>query len=42
MEAANVDRTWIRPTVLLCVYGLFSYVKPSEPFLTPYLMVSTV
>ncbi|XP_047211678.1 thiamine transporter 1 isoform X2 [Girardinichthys multiradiatus] len=28
----------IYPTVLLCVYGFFSSLRPSEPFLTPYLM----
>ncbi|KAM9766966.1 thiamine transporter 1 [Menidia menidia] len=26
------------PTVLLCVYGFFSSLRPSEPFLTAYLM----
>ncbi|KAG9494441.1 hypothetical protein GDO78_002004 [Eleutherodactylus coqui] len=25
------------PTILLCIYGFFSYMRPSEPFLTPYL-----
>ncbi|KAJ8253053.1 hypothetical protein GJAV_G00208610 [Gymnothorax javanicus] len=29
---------WIYPTVLLCIYGFFSSLRPSEPFLTPYLM----
>uniref|UniRef100_H2ZIX5 Uncharacterized protein n=1 Tax=Ciona savignyi TaxID=51511 RepID=H2ZIX5_CIOSA len=29
---------WWKPTILLCTYGIFSYMKPSEPFLTPYLM----
>ncbi|XP_066548508.1 thiamine transporter 2-like isoform X2 [Amia ocellicauda] len=29
--------TWVYPTVLLCVYGFFSMMRPSEPFLTPYL-----
>uniref|UniRef100_H2XQC9 Major facilitator superfamily (MFS) profile domain-containing protein n=2 Tax=Ciona intestinalis TaxID=7719 RepID=H2XQC9_CIOIN len=38
MESAASDRSWLKPTVLLCVYGIFSYMKPSEPFLTPYLM----
>lgn len=28
---------WIYPTVLLCLYGFFKEMKPSEPFLTPYL-----
>ncbi|CAL8334989.1 unnamed protein product [Boreogadus saida] len=27
---------WAYPTVLLCVYGFFSTVKPLEPFLIPY------
>ncbi|XP_072235447.1 thiamine transporter 1 [Leuresthes tenuis] len=26
------------PTLLLCVYGFFSSLRPSEPFLTAYLM----
>lgn len=25
-------------TVLLCVYGFFSNLRPSEPFLTAYLL----
>ncbi|XP_030058092.1 thiamine transporter 1 [Microcaecilia unicolor] len=29
---------WILPTVLLCLYGFFSNLRPSEPFLTPYLL----
>ncbi|KAM3932133.1 thiamine transporter 2-like [Leptodactylus fuscus] len=28
---------WLYPTILLCIYGFFSYLRPSEPFLTPYL-----
>ncbi|XP_075720038.1 thiamine transporter 2 [Rhinoderma darwinii] len=28
---------WTYPTVLLCIYGFFTYMRPSEPFLTPYL-----
>ncbi|XP_045909110.1 thiamine transporter 1 isoform X2 [Micropterus dolomieu] len=28
----------LRPTLLLCVYGFFSNLRPSEPFLTAYLM----
>ncbi|XP_041797060.1 thiamine transporter 1 [Chelmon rostratus] len=28
---------WKYPTILLCLYGFFSTVKPLEPFLTPYL-----
>ncbi|KAE8604739.1 hypothetical protein XENTR_v10014814 [Xenopus tropicalis] len=30
-------RGWVYPTVLLCLYGFFTFVRPSEPFLTPYL-----
>ncbi|NWS65659.1 S19A3 protein, partial [Crotophaga sulcirostris] len=29
--------TWIFPTLILCLYGFFYMMKPSEPFLTPYL-----
>ncbi|XP_013799770.1 thiamine transporter 2-like [Apteryx mantelli] len=28
---------WIFPTLILCIYGFFYTMKPSEPFLTPYL-----
>lgn len=28
---------WIKATLLLCCYGFFKEMKPSEPFLTPYL-----
>ncbi|XP_059184079.1 thiamine transporter 1 [Centropristis striata] len=28
----------LEPTLLLCVYGFFSNLRPSEPFLTAYLM----
>ncbi|NWS55914.1 S19A3 protein, partial [Chunga burmeisteri] len=31
------SNTWIFPTVILCLYGFFCMMKPSEPFLTPYL-----
>uniref|UniRef100_A0A8D0GBN5 Solute carrier family 19 member 3 n=1 Tax=Sphenodon punctatus TaxID=8508 RepID=A0A8D0GBN5_SPHPU len=30
--------SWIYPTVILCIYGFFSMMRPSEPFLTPYLI----
>uniref|UniRef100_A0A673MY88 Thiamine transporter 2-like n=1 Tax=Sinocyclocheilus rhinocerous TaxID=307959 RepID=A0A673MY88_9TELE len=30
-------RDWKYPTALLCIYGLFSTVKPLEPFLIPFL-----
>ncbi|NXX12346.1 S19A2 protein, partial [Podargus strigoides] len=29
---------WVLPTALLCAYGFFSNVRPSEPFVTPYLL----
>ncbi|XP_063264394.1 thiamine transporter 2-like [Prinia subflava] len=29
--------TWAFPTLMLCLYGFFYMMKPSEPFLTPYL-----
>ncbi|XP_073215960.1 thiamine transporter 2 isoform X3 [Lepidochelys kempii] len=29
--------SWIYPTLVLCIYGFFSLMRPSEPFLTPYL-----
>ena len=28
---------WVKATLLLCLYGFFKEMKPSEPFLTPYL-----
>ncbi|KAJ1090302.1 hypothetical protein NDU88_003435 [Pleurodeles waltl] len=28
---------WIFPTVILCINGFFAALRPSEPFLTPYL-----
>ncbi|XP_053166907.1 thiamine transporter 1 isoform X1 [Hemicordylus capensis] len=29
---------WVLPTAVLCTYGFFSSLRPSEPFLTPYLL----
>ncbi|XP_030312152.1 thiamine transporter 2-like [Calypte anna] len=29
--------TWTFPTLILCLYGFCYMMKPSEPFLTPYL-----
>lgn len=29
---------WVLPTALLCTYGFFASLRPSEPFLTPYLL----
>ena len=31
---------WIYATAILCSYGFFKELKPSEPFLTPYLVDS--
>ncbi|KAM6065313.1 thiamine transporter 2-like [Theristicus caerulescens] len=31
------SHTWTFPTLILCLYGFFYMMKPSEPFLTPYL-----
>ncbi|XP_051482102.1 thiamine transporter 2-like [Apus apus] len=31
------SNTWTFPTLILCLYGFFYMMKPSEPFLTPYL-----
>ena len=28
---------WIKATLLICSYGFFKEMKPSEPFMTPYL-----
>nr|XP_006119949.1 thiamine transporter 2 isoform X2 [Pelodiscus sinensis]XP_014427418.1 thiamine transporter 2 isoform X2 [Pelodiscus sinensis]XP_025038782.1 thiamine transporter 2 isoform X2 [Pelodiscus sinensis] len=32
------SKSWIYPTLVLCIYGFFSMMRPSEPFLTPYLV----
>ncbi len=29
---------WLYATIILCSYGFFKEFKPSEPFLTPYLV----
>ncbi|XP_008072420.1 thiamine transporter 2 [Carlito syrichta] len=31
------SNSWIYPTVILCLFGFFSTMRPSEPFLVPYL-----
>lgn len=31
------SRSWIYPTTILCLFGFFSMMRPSEPFLIPYL-----
>ncbi|KAM5181474.1 thiamine transporter 1 [Mantella aurantiaca] len=30
--------SWLFPTCVLCMYGFFANLRPSEPFLTPYLL----
>ncbi|XP_078266002.1 thiamine transporter 2-like isoform X1 [Rhinoraja longicauda] len=36
-KPVNSNR-WLYPTLLLCTYGFFSTMRPSEPFLIPYLV----
>nr|XP_014966520.2 thiamine transporter 2 isoform X1 [Macaca mulatta] len=31
------SNSWIYTTVILCIFGFFSMMRPSEPFLIPYL-----
>ncbi|XP_074047321.1 thiamine transporter 2 [Macrotis lagotis] len=33
----TMHQSWIFPTTILCLYGFFSTMRPSEPFLVPYL-----
>ncbi|XP_063297005.1 thiamine transporter 2-like [Pelobates fuscus] len=33
----TVPSGWLYPTLILCIYGFFTFLRPSEPFLTPYL-----
>ena len=33
-----MERAWIWVTAVLCIYGFFKEFKPSEAFLTPYLI----
>uniref|UniRef100_A0A4X2K5J4 Thiamine transporter 1 n=1 Tax=Vombatus ursinus TaxID=29139 RepID=A0A4X2K5J4_VOMUR len=41
LRTARVPREcWFLPTALLCAYGFFANLRPSEPFLTPYLLGS--
>uniref|UniRef100_A0A7N4PY20 Solute carrier family 19 member 2 n=1 Tax=Sarcophilus harrisii TaxID=9305 RepID=A0A7N4PY20_SARHA len=41
LRTARVPREcWCVPTALLCAYGFFASLRPSEPFLTPYLLGS--
>ncbi|XP_065496325.1 thiamine transporter 2-like [Caloenas nicobarica] len=32
-----IGHSWIYPTLIICANGFFSAMRPSEPFLTPYL-----
>uniref|UniRef100_A0A4X1UYX4 Thiamine transporter 1 n=1 Tax=Sus scrofa TaxID=9823 RepID=A0A4X1UYX4_PIG len=39
LRTARVPREcWFLPTALICAYGFFASLRPSEPFLTPYLL----
>ncbi|KAG7236097.1 hypothetical protein INR49_001378 [Caranx melampygus] len=38
VEVVPVNMSLLRPTLLLCVYGFFSNLRPLEPFLTAFLM----
>ncbi|XP_042114400.2 thiamine transporter 1 isoform X2 [Peromyscus maniculatus bairdii] len=39
LRTARIPREcWFLPTALLCAYGFFANLRPSEPFLTPYLL----
>ncbi|XP_045054375.2 thiamine transporter 2 isoform X2 [Desmodus rotundus] len=33
----SLSHSWIYPTTVLCLYGFFSMMRPSEPFIIPYL-----
>ncbi|XP_027622243.1 thiamine transporter 2 isoform X2 [Tupaia chinensis] len=33
----SLGNSWVYPTVILCLFGFFSMMRPSEPFLIPYL-----
>lgn len=35
---AEGTKGWLYATIILCLYGFFKEFKPSEPFLTPYLV----
>ncbi|KAG9485603.1 hypothetical protein GDO78_008604 [Eleutherodactylus coqui] len=37
-RAAGRHGGWLLPTCLLCTNGFFANLRPSEPFLTPYLL----
>uniref|UniRef100_A0A8C0HFR4 Thiamine transporter 1 n=1 Tax=Chelonoidis abingdonii TaxID=106734 RepID=A0A8C0HFR4_CHEAB len=38
MSRAPRGRRWVLPTALLCLYGFLASLRPSEPFLTRYLL----
>lgn len=38
MAVACGDRFFCRPIFIICLYGFFTYIKPSEPYVTPFLM----
>uniref|UniRef100_UPI00358F751A thiamine transporter 1-like n=1 Tax=Myxine glutinosa TaxID=7769 RepID=UPI00358F751A len=38
MCLADWRSSWKYPAVILCVYGFFCSTRPSEPYLTPYLV----
>ncbi|XP_036614148.1 thiamine transporter 2 [Trichosurus vulpecula] len=33
----TMRQSWIFPTTILCIYGFFTTMRPSEPFVVPYL-----
>ena len=37
LQSKKMDANWMVTTGLICTYGFFKEMKPSEPFLTPYL-----
>uniref|UniRef100_A0A452Q7J4 Uncharacterized protein n=1 Tax=Ursus americanus TaxID=9643 RepID=A0A452Q7J4_URSAM len=37
-DRVRLSQCWFLPTALLCAYGFFASLRPSEPFLTPYLL----
>lgn len=34
----TVMEIWLKVSILLCVFGFVKEFRPSEPFITPYLM----
>ncbi|XP_030638057.1 thiamine transporter 1 isoform X1 [Chanos chanos] len=38
LQPFDMSERWLFPTVLLCIYGFFTNLRPSEPFLTAFLM----